>query len=179
MRSGRWRAATSCSIAWPAPTKSTQTASAASDRSAARVARGGAATTLWPRISSKKFANIWESTYGTQTVHERGLRVYTTLNVDAQRAANQAIRDGLHAYDRRHGWRGKLDNILRDHRDTLESYEDDDCAGRSPRAITSLVWSRRSIAKPRPSRLALIALCSRSRILRGPGNPSPKEIRAA
>jgi penicillin-binding protein 1A len=67
-----------------------------------------------------------ESTYGTQTVHERGLRVYTTLNVDAQRAANQAIRDGLHAYDRRHGWRGKLDNILRDHRDTLDSYEDDD-----------------------------------------------------
>src|SRR6202790_4012594 len=67
-----------------------------------------------------------ESTYGTQTVHERGLRVYTTLNVDAQRAANQAIHDGLHAYDRRHGWRGKLDNILRDHRDTLESYDDDD-----------------------------------------------------
>ena len=67
-----------------------------------------------------------ESTYGTETVHERGLRVYTTLNVGAQRAANQAIRDGLHAYDRRHGWRGKLDNILRDHRDTLESYEDDD-----------------------------------------------------
>jgi penicillin-binding protein 1A len=67
-----------------------------------------------------------ESTYGTETVHERGLRVYTTLNVDAQRAANQAIRDGLHAYDRRHGWRGKLENILRDHRDTLDSYEDDD-----------------------------------------------------
>ncbi|MCU1343479.1 MAG: Penicillin-binding protein [Candidatus Acidoferrum typicum] len=67
-----------------------------------------------------------EGTYGTETVHERGLRVYTTLNVDAQRAANQAIRDGLHAYDRRHGWRGKLENILRDHRDTLDSYEDDD-----------------------------------------------------
>src|SRR5712672_4227674 len=67
-----------------------------------------------------------ESTYGTETVHERGLRVYTTLNVDAQRAANQAVRNGLHAYDRRHGWRGKLENILRDHRDTLDSYEDDD-----------------------------------------------------
>src|SRR6267142_1464713 len=51
-----------------------------------------------------------ESTYGTQTVHERGLRVYTTLNVGMQRAANQAIRDGLHAYDRRHGWRGNLEN---------------------------------------------------------------------
>src|SRR6202047_4138516 len=67
-----------------------------------------------------------ESTYGTETVQDRGLRVYTTLNVDAQRAANQAIRDGLHAYDRRHGWRGKLDNILRDKSDTPESYEDDD-----------------------------------------------------
>jgi len=67
-----------------------------------------------------------EGTYGTQTVHERGLRVYTTLNVGMQRAANQAIRDGLHAYDRRHGWRGNLENILRNHRDTLESYEDED-----------------------------------------------------
>src|SRR6202166_2150470 len=67
-----------------------------------------------------------ESTYGTAAVHERGLRVYTTLNVAMQRAANQAVRDGLHAYDRRHGWRGKLDNILDNHQDTLESYEDDD-----------------------------------------------------
>ena len=45
-------------------------------------------------------------------MHEQGLRVYTTLNVAMQKAANQAVRDGLHAYDRRHGWRGKLPNIL-------------------------------------------------------------------
>ncbi|HEU0368904.1 MAG TPA: transglycosylase domain-containing protein, partial [Candidatus Acidoferrum sp.] len=37
-----------------------------------------------------------ESTYGTEAVHERGLRVYTTLNIAMQKAANQAIRDGLH-----------------------------------------------------------------------------------
>jgi penicillin-binding protein 1A len=67
-----------------------------------------------------------ETTYGTETVHQRGLRVYTTLNVAMQRSANQAIRDGLHAYDRRHGWRGKLENILQQKSDTLESYEDDD-----------------------------------------------------
>jgi penicillin-binding protein 1A len=67
-----------------------------------------------------------ESTYGTEMVHQRGLRVYTTLNVTMQKAANRAIRDGLHAYDRRHGWRGKLDNILVDKSDTLESYDDDD-----------------------------------------------------
>ena len=67
-----------------------------------------------------------ESTYGTEAVHERGLRVYTTLNVGMQRAANLAVRDGLHAYDRRHGWRGGLPNILKDNLGTLENYEDDD-----------------------------------------------------
>src|SRR6202022_333527 len=67
-----------------------------------------------------------EATYGTEAVHERGLRVYTTLNIQMQRAANQAIRDGLHIYDRRHGWRDKLANILKDNLGNLNSYEDDD-----------------------------------------------------
>jgi penicillin-binding protein 1A len=67
-----------------------------------------------------------ESTYGTEAVHERGLRVYTTLNVKMQRAANQAIRDGLHAYDRRHGWRGGLPNLIKDNLGKLDAYEDDD-----------------------------------------------------
>jgi penicillin-binding protein 1A len=53
-----------------------------------------------------------EHTYGTAAVHEQGLRVYTTLNVAMQKAAEQSVRDGLHAYDRRHGWRGNLPNIL-------------------------------------------------------------------
>src|SRR6202043_2903771 len=59
-------------------------------------------------------------------VHERGLRVYTTLNIGMQRAANQSVRDGLHSYDRRHGWRGDLPNILRDNLGTLAAYEDED-----------------------------------------------------
>ena len=59
-------------------------------------------------------------------MHERGLRVYTTLDVKMQEAANRAVRDGLHAYDRRHGWRGKQQNIFRDHLGTLQSYDDDD-----------------------------------------------------
>ena len=67
-----------------------------------------------------------EATYGTEAVHERGLRVYTTLNIAMQRAANLAVRDGLHSYDRRHGWRGGLPNILKDNLGTLETYEDDD-----------------------------------------------------
>src|ERR1700687_2892351 len=67
-----------------------------------------------------------EATYGTEAVHERGLRVYTTLNINMQRIANQAIRDGLHSYERRHGWKGNLPNVVRDNLGKLESYEDDD-----------------------------------------------------
>src|SRR6266700_243191 len=67
-----------------------------------------------------------ESTYGTEAVHERGLRVYTTLNINMQRLANQALRDGLHAYERRHGWKGNLPNVLRDNLGKLDTYEDDD-----------------------------------------------------
>jgi len=67
-----------------------------------------------------------EHTYGTEAVHEQGLRVYTTLNVQMQKAADQAVRDGLHEYDRRHGWRGHLTNILTQHLGTIEKYESDD-----------------------------------------------------
>src|SRR5438093_12210672 len=67
-----------------------------------------------------------EATYGTSAVHELGLRVYTTLNINMQRVANQALRDGLHSYERRHGWKGNLPNVLRDNLGKLDTYEDDD-----------------------------------------------------
>src|SRR5215471_18100788 len=67
-----------------------------------------------------------EATYGTAAVHERGLRVYTTLNVHMQQVANQAVRDGLHAYERRHGWKGNLPNVLHDNLGKLDTYEDED-----------------------------------------------------
>jgi penicillin-binding protein 1A len=66
-----------------------------------------------------------EHTYGTAAVHEQGLRAYTTLNVAMQKAADQAVRDGLHAYDRRHGWRGNLPNILRDNLGSVDTYQND------------------------------------------------------
>ncbi len=67
-----------------------------------------------------------ERTYGTEAVHEKGLRVYTTLSVALQKAANQAVVSGLLAYERRHGWRGAPHNILKENLGTLESYVDDD-----------------------------------------------------
>ena len=53
-----------------------------------------------------------EAKYGSDQVHEGGLRVYTSLDMDLQRAANQALLDGLAAYERRHGWRGPLANVV-------------------------------------------------------------------
>jgi penicillin-binding protein 1A len=53
-----------------------------------------------------------EGKYGSDQVHEGGLKVYTSLNMDMQRAANAAVLDGLARYERRHGWRGRLQNVL-------------------------------------------------------------------
>lgn len=53
-----------------------------------------------------------EKKYGANEVHESGMRVYTSLNLDLQKAANQAVWDGLAAYERRHGWKGHLRNVL-------------------------------------------------------------------
>src|ERR1700694_3749427 len=55
-----------------------------------------------------------ENKYGADQVHEGGLKVYTTLDVDLQRAANLAVLDGLAAYERRHGWKGHLENVVFD-----------------------------------------------------------------
>ena len=53
-----------------------------------------------------------ERKLGSDRVHEAGLKVYTTLDLDLQEAANSAVLDGLAAYERRHGWRGHLLNVI-------------------------------------------------------------------
>jgi penicillin-binding protein 1A len=53
-----------------------------------------------------------EKRFGTEQVHEAGLKVETTLDLDLQVTANHAVMDGLATYERRHGWTGKLDNVL-------------------------------------------------------------------
>src|SRR5436305_10182459 len=66
-----------------------------------------------------------ESKYGSDEVHAGGLRVYTTLDMAWQAAANQAVLDGLVAYERRHGWHGHLENILFEGQ-TLTGYQHPD-----------------------------------------------------
>jgi penicillin-binding protein 1A len=53
-----------------------------------------------------------EHDYGEDVAHGAGLRVYTTLDLDLQRAANRAVLDGTASYERRQGWKGHLENAL-------------------------------------------------------------------
>jgi penicillin-binding protein 1A len=53
-----------------------------------------------------------EKEYGVDEVHGAGLRVYTTLDLDLQKVANKAILDGTAKYERRHGWKGNLQNVV-------------------------------------------------------------------
>jgi len=64
-----------------------------------------------------------ERTYGLSAVHEGGLKVYSTLNVALQRAANNAVRQGLRDYDKRHGWRGAERNLLQEGVTNLDGHE--------------------------------------------------------
>lgn len=49
--------------------------------------------------------------YGEESLYQGGLTVRTTVDPRLQYIAVSALRDGLVAYDRRHGWRGSLKNF--------------------------------------------------------------------
>ena len=72
-----------------------------------------------------------ETQYGSDQVHEGGLRVYTTLNMEMQRAANQAVLDGLAAYERRHGWRSHPRNVVAEGQ-VLEKFQHPDWDDTAP-----------------------------------------------
>jgi len=66
-----------------------------------------------------------EKKYGSDQVHEGGLRVYTSLDLDLQKAGNRAVLDGLAAYERRHGWKGGLKNAAQAGQ-LISKYQDPD-----------------------------------------------------
>ena len=68
-----------------------------------------------------------EKRFGTEQVHEAGLKVQTTLDLDLQLTANRAVADGVATYERRKGWTGKLENVL-DEGSTVEDYKHPDWA---------------------------------------------------
>ena len=74
-----------------------------------------------------------ERKYGPEAVREKGLRVYTSLNIKTQEVAEETLKKGLRNDDKRRGWRGPEKNILKNHLltpdgrpVTLGTYVDDD-----------------------------------------------------
>lgn len=55
--------------------------------------------------------------YGEDAVYKNGLTVHTNLNQEIQKAATEALRYGIEAYDKRRGWRGAIGKI------SLESWQ--------------------------------------------------------
>jgi len=62
-----------------------------------------------------------ENKYGSDQVHEGGLRVYTSINLELQKTANRALLNGIANYERRHGWKNHLSNV-RLSRSAMENY---------------------------------------------------------
>jgi penicillin-binding protein 1A len=95
-RSARSSAATTCSTAWPR-----RSTSASRSPRPPRPSPSGSSHSAIPalesrRTSSRRFRKYLEKEYGSQRIYQGGLRVYTTLDPNAQRAAVQAqCRNGL------------------------------------------------------------------------------------
>jgi penicillin-binding protein 1A len=65
-----------------------------------------------------------EKQYGAKVLYENGLSVTTTLDARLQDLANKALERGLRGYDKRHGWRRPLRNVI-DERHTLDGFKTD------------------------------------------------------
>ena len=46
-----------------------------------------------------------------EKVYNQGYNINTPINLNLQKIATQALRNGLIEYDRRKGWRGPINNI--------------------------------------------------------------------
>jgi penicillin-binding protein 1A len=73
--------------------------------------RRGATETTQAEFFAEEVRRNLLAAYGEKGLYESGLTVSTTLDPAYQAAADKALRDGLIAYDRRHGWRGPYAKI--------------------------------------------------------------------
>jgi len=60
---------------------------------------------------SEHIRRYLEEKYGDEVLYREGLQVYTTVDADFQQTAQQAVKKGLYALDKRQGYRGPLDHL--------------------------------------------------------------------
>ncbi|MGB0629548.1 MAG: penicillin-binding protein 1A [Alphaproteobacteria bacterium] len=87
------------------------TAAAAEMASAVRVRPPGAADAARADYFVEEVRRELQDRYGDKGLYGGGLSVRTTLNSRLQQIADASLRQGLAAYDRRHGWRGALGRV--------------------------------------------------------------------
>ncbi|MGB9893183.1 MAG: transglycosylase domain-containing protein, partial [Candidatus Saccharicenans sp.] len=63
-----------------------------------------------------------ERKYGDDALYRGGLKIYTTINLDYQRYAEEALSRGLRAQDKKNGWRKDKRNLLAEGKADLENY---------------------------------------------------------
>ena len=64
--------------------------------------------------------------YGLEHAYTAGLKVYTTMDSKAQKAAQKAVKNNIHAYDERHGYRGPVRYLWNE--DEADSTKDEDAS---------------------------------------------------
>ena len=87
------------------------TAAASEMASTVQVRPPGAADAARADYFVEEVRRELQDTYGDRGLYGGGLSVRTTLDSRLQNIADMALRRGLSAYDRRHGWRGPLGRV--------------------------------------------------------------------
>jgi len=89
----------------------------------ADAARAKPLTVVSGRAPEEKVSAPWfaeeirrelQSRYGEQDLYGGGMSVRATMDPVLQAAADKALKDGLEAYDRRHGYRGPIQQVVLD-----------------------------------------------------------------
>lgn len=60
---------------------------------------------------AEEVRRVLKEKYGQQSLYQGGLSVRSSVDPHLQNIAVKALRDGLSAYDKRHGWRGPIANL--------------------------------------------------------------------
>lgn len=67
--------------------------------------------TLEADFFAEEVRRVLKEKYGQESLYQGGLSVRSTIDPNLQRIAVKSLRDGLNAYDKRHGWRGPIANL--------------------------------------------------------------------
>ena len=65
---------------------------------------------------SEEVRRIINENYGFKKLYKEGLSIKVPLNIDYQIFAQESLREGIEAYDKRHGWRGAITNKFKDNK---------------------------------------------------------------